>query len=84
MSYHWKINGVEACRAQETLYKADGSPYDPPSVCAYPSLEELKLVVDRVRAQYPDAEIEIVDGPCGAYAQEQQDFLEHCESLERK
>ena len=84
MSFHWKVNGVEACQAKETLYKADGTPYDPPSACAYASREELEPLAARVRKEYPDAEVEIVEGYCAAGAREQDDFVEHCLDLEER
>lgn len=79
MGWHWKVNGVEACRAKETLYRADGSHYDPPFSCAYSSLQDVIFAVNRVRAQYPEAAIEIVEGPCLAGMEEHDDWMDHCE-----
>ena len=56
--FHWTINGVAACRAQETIGL--------PTVCAHMTRESVEKDVARVLEKHPGAVIDIFQGICPA------------------
>lgn len=68
-TYYWTVNGVPACQAQETLDHR----LNPATYCATHTVDEASGMIERVRALYPDADFDVLDGPCparGGYADE--------------
>lgn len=61
-NYHFSVNGVAACQADETCDPR----LDPCTTCSHATLASAEADAQRVRDLYPDADVRVHEGRCSA------------------